>query len=35
MDEEMTNLIRFQQGYAASARVLETAGSLFQTLLSI
>ncbi|WP_420456808.1 flagellar hook-associated protein FlgK [Rubrivirga sp.] len=35
LDEEMTNLIRFQQTYAASARVLETADSLFDTLLAI
>ncbi len=35
LDEEMTNLIRFQQSYAASARVLQTAESLFDTLLSL
>ncbi len=35
LDEEMTNLIRYQQTYAASARVLETATSLFDTLLRI
>lgn len=35
LDEEMTDLIRFQQAYAASARVLETADSLFDTLLAI
>ena len=35
LDEEMTNLIRYQQAYAASARVLETAESLFDTLLAI
>ena len=35
LDEEMTNLIRYQQAYAASARVLQTAESLFDTILSI
>ncbi|MEM7789671.1 MAG: flagellar hook-associated protein FlgK, partial [Bacteroidota bacterium] len=35
LDEEMTDLIRYQQAYAASARVLETADSLFDTLLAI
>jgi len=35
LDEEMANLIRFQQSYAASARVLETATSLFDTILSL
>ena len=35
LDEEMTNLIRYQQSYAASARVLETANSMFDTLLSL
>ena len=35
LDEEMANLIRYQQAYAASARVLQTAESLFDTLLSL
>ena len=35
LDEEMANLIRYQQTYAASARVLETADSLFDTLLAL
>ncbi|GAB5537414.1 MAG: hypothetical protein Rubg2KO_36630 [Rubricoccaceae bacterium] len=35
LDEEMTNLIQYQQAYAASARVLETAESLFDTLLTL
>jgi flagellar hook-associated protein 1 FlgK len=35
LDEEMTNLIRHQQAYAASARVLNTATSLFDTLLTL
>lgn len=33
LDEEASDLIRFQQAYAASARVLTTAQSLFQTIL--
>ncbi|WP_412061201.1 flagellar hook-associated protein FlgK [Rubrivirga sp. IMCC45206] len=35
LDEEMTNLIKFQQSYAASARVLETATQMFDTLLAM
>lgn len=35
LDEEMANLIRFQQSYAASARVLETARTLYDTLLAL
>ena len=35
LDEEMANLIQFQQAYAASARVLQTATSLFDTLLAL
>ncbi|WP_432467969.1 flagellar hook-associated protein FlgK [Agarivorans sp. Z349TD_8] len=34
LDEEASNLIRFQQAYAASARVISTAQETFQTLLS-
>jgi len=34
LDEEASNLIRFQQAYSASARVLTTAQSLFETILS-
>lgn len=34
LDEEAADLIRFQQAYSASARVLTTAQSLFQTILS-
>jgi flagellar hook-associated protein 1 FlgK len=34
IDEEMTNLINFQQSYAASARFLNTIDQLYQTLLS-
>lgn len=33
LDEEAANLIRFQQAYTASARVLTTAQSLFDTIL--
>jgi len=35
LDEEMGNLIRYQQSFAASARLLDTASSLFDTLLAI
>jgi flagellar hook-associated protein 1 FlgK len=35
IDEEMTSLIQYQQAYAASARVLETAQALFDTLLAL
>lgn len=35
IDEEMTSLIRYQQAYAASARVIDTARSLFDTLLAL
>ena len=35
IDEEMTNLIRFQQTYAASARVIQTANQMFDTLLAM
>ena len=35
LDEEMTHLIEYQQAYAASARVLTTAQTLFDTLLAI
>ncbi len=33
LDEEAANLIRFQQAYQASARVVQTAQTIFQTLL--
>ena len=35
LDEEAANLLRFQQAYAASARVISTARELFNSLLSI
>lgn len=34
LDEEAADLIRFQQAYSANARILTTAQSLFQTILS-
>lgn len=34
LDEEAANLVRFQQAYSASARILSTAQSLFDTILS-
>ncbi len=34
LDEEAGNLIRFQQAYQASARIMTTASELFDTLLS-
>lgn len=35
LDEEAANLIRFQQAYQASGRVLQTASKLFDTILGI
>ncbi len=35
LDEEMTNMIKYQQSYAASARVIETAQRMFDTILSM
>jgi len=35
LDEEATNLLRYQQAYQAAAKVMQTAGTLFDTLLSI
>ncbi len=34
LDEEAANLVRFQQSYAAAARILSTAQELFNTILS-
>lgn len=34
LDEEAANLVRFQQSYSAAARILTTAQSLFDTILS-
>ena len=33
LDEEMTNLIKFQQAYAAAAKLISTADEMYQTLL--
>ena len=35
LDEEAANLIKFQQAYQASAKIIEVASTLFDTLLSI
>ena len=35
LDEEMTNLIQYQQAFAASARILDTAQQMFDTLLAL
>ncbi|MCS7156074.1 MAG: flagellar hook-associated protein FlgK [Bacteroidota bacterium] len=35
LDEEMTHLIRYQQAYAASAKVLRTVQEMLETLLSL
>lgn len=35
IDEETANLIRYQQAYDASAKVMQTADEMFQTVLSI
>ncbi len=35
LDEELTNMIRFQQAYAATARVLDTARTMMDTLLNL
>ncbi|KPV97339.1 Flagellar hook-associated protein 1 [Pseudoalteromonas sp. P1-9] len=34
LDEEAANLLRYQQSYAASAQILSTAGTVFDTLLN-
>ena len=33
LDEEAANLVRFQQAYEASAQMIQTANSLFKSLL--
>lgn len=35
LDEEATNLLRYQQAYQAAAKVMQTTNDLFQTLISI
>jgi flagellar hook-associated protein 1 FlgK len=34
MDEEMTNLVRFQRGYQASARAMSTMDQMLDTLIN-
>jgi len=34
MDEEMTNMVRFQRGYQASARVMSTMDEMLDTLIN-
>jgi len=34
LDEEAANLVRYQQAYQASAQVISTASTLFQSLLT-
>ena len=35
LDEEAANLLKYQQAYQASARILQTAKELFQTLIEV
>ncbi|HBP80567.1 MAG TPA: flagellar hook-associated protein FlgK, partial [Halomonas sp.] len=35
LDEEAANLIRFQQFYQANARVIDTASTIFDTILGL
>ena len=35
LDEEAANLIRFQQAYQASAKVMQVAGVLFDAVLAV
>jgi flagellar hook-associated protein 1 FlgK len=35
LDEEMTNLIKFQHAYAAAARLITTSDAMIQTLLGM
>ena len=35
LDEEATNLIRYQQAYAAAGKVMATAQKLFDVLISL
>jgi flagellar hook-associated protein 1 FlgK len=35
LDEEAANLIKFQQAYQAAGKVMQIAGTLFDTLLSL
>ena len=35
LDEEAANLLRFQQAYQAAARIIQTSGTLFDTILNL
>ncbi|MGM0639184.1 MAG: flagellar basal body rod C-terminal domain-containing protein, partial [Pseudomonadota bacterium] len=35
LDEEAANLLRYQQFYAANARVIDTASTIFDTILGL
>jgi flagellar hook-associated protein 1 FlgK len=35
LDEEAANLLRYQQAYQASGKVIEIASTLFETILGI
>jgi len=35
LDEEMTNLIKFQKAYSASARMITTASEMLDTILAM
>ncbi len=35
LDEEMSNLIKFQNSYKAAAKLISTADQMFQTLLGL
>jgi flagellar hook-associated protein 1 FlgK len=35
LDEEAADLLRYQQAYQAAGKVMQVAGTLFDTLLSI
>jgi flagellar hook-associated protein 1 FlgK len=35
MDEEMSNMVQFQQSYQASARVINTMNEMVETLLKL
>ena len=35
LDEEMTNMIKFQRAFDAAARLVNTADEMFQTLLNM
>ena len=35
LDEEAANMVKFQQLYAASSKIIQTGNEMFQTLLSM